>query len=211
MKLIDLTHTFEGNMSVFPGMDQPVVEQVLTIEEHNCNVTKLELLTHMGTHLDCTSHVCEDGFNTDSKDINFFFGEGKVIDCSHLGQGDEIGVEVIHKSELGNAEFLFFYTGWDKKWNTEMYTNEFPVISKELVESLATLNIKGVGLDVISIDKIEETKLSNHKIFLSTGKIVIENMTNLDQLLNKNFKFIGLPLKIKNGDGSPIRAAALVE
>jgi kynurenine formamidase len=63
-------------MPVFPGMDAPVVERVFNIKEHHCNVTKLDILTHMGTHLDCSSHVIEDGFFTSNKDINFFLAEG---------------------------------------------------------------------------------------------------------------------------------------
>lgn len=211
MKLIDLTHTFERTMPVFPGMDAPVVERVFNIKEHHCNVTKLDILTHMGTHLDCSSHVIEDGFFTSNKDINFFFGEGKVIDCSHLGKGDEIGVDVLDGINTENADFIFLYTGWDKNWNTNTYSEGFPVVSRELAEKLGSMNIKGVGLDVVSLDKIEEAELSNHQVFLSKGKIIVENLTNLNELVNREFKFIGLPLKIQEGDGSPIRAAALVE
>lgn len=33
----------------------------------------------------------------------------------------------------------------------------------------------------------------------------------IDKVLNKRFLYIGLPLKIRDGSGSPIRAVALVE
>ena len=38
-----------------------------------------------------------------------------------------------------------------------------------------------------------------------------ENLCNLDLVANKRFLYIGLPLKIREGTGSPIRAVALVE
>jgi kynurenine formamidase len=38
-----------------------------------------------------------------------------------------------------------------------------------------------------------------------------ENLCNLDKLFGKRFTFIGLPLKIRNGTGSPIRAVAILE
>ena len=39
----------------------------------------------------------------------------------------------------------------------------------------------------------------------------IEGLANLDKLIGKGrFKFIGLPLKIKGGTGSPIRAIAVL-
>lgn len=38
-----------------------------------------------------------------------------------------------------------------------------------------------------------------------------ENLCNLDKVVNKRFLYIELPLKIRDGAGSPIRAVALVE
>jgi kynurenine formamidase len=38
----------------------------------------------------------------------------------------------------------------------------------------------------------------------------IENLCNLDKVVGKRFTFIMLPLKIRKGTGSPIRAIALV-
>lgn len=42
--------------------------------------------------------------------------------------------------------------------------------------------------------------------------ITYTNLVNLNLIpLNKNFMFYGLPLKISGGDGSPVRAIAIVE
>jgi len=38
-----------------------------------------------------------------------------------------------------------------------------------------------------------------------------ENLCNLDKLVGKRFFYMGLPLKIRDGSGAPIRAVALVE
>jgi kynurenine formamidase len=39
-----------------------------------------------------------------------------------------------------------------------------------------------------------------------------ENMVNLYQLIGRGrFRFIGLPLKIRGGTGSPVRAVAVFE
>jgi kynurenine formamidase len=40
---------------------------------------------------------------------------------------------------------------------------------------------------------------------------VVEGLANLDALLGeRKLVFVGFPLKVPDGDGSPIRAAALV-
>jgi kynurenine formamidase len=37
-----------------------------------------------------------------------------------------------------------------------------------------------------------------------------ENLTNLDQLVGKRYTFVGFPLRIRNGTGSPLRAVAVL-
>jgi kynurenine formamidase len=39
----------------------------------------------------------------------------------------------------------------------------------------------------------------------------IENLCNLDKLLGRRFTFIALPLKIRGGTGSPVRAVAILD
>jgi kynurenine formamidase len=38
-----------------------------------------------------------------------------------------------------------------------------------------------------------------------------ENLANLDQVVGKRFTFIGFPLCIREGTGSPVRAVAVLE
>ncbi len=38
-----------------------------------------------------------------------------------------------------------------------------------------------------------------------------ENLANLDQVVGKRFTYIGFPLRIREGTGSPVRAVAVLE
>jgi kynurenine formamidase len=49
-----------------------------------------------------------------------------------------------------------------------------------------------------------------HTRLCGTKSTHIENLCNLDKVVGKRFTFIMLPLKIRKGTGSPIRAIALV-
>ena len=50
------------------------------------------------------------------------------------------------------------------------------------------------------------------KALLENGILTYTNLINLDRLpRGEEFLFIGLPLNIKNGDGSPVRAVAILE
>ena len=71
---------------------------------------------------------------------------------------------------------------------------------------------KGLGFDTIGIDPIADEGLTRHRLLLSQRDIVIiENLTNLDQIGKGLFLFAALPLNYENADGAPVRAVALAE
>ena len=49
-----------------------------------------------------------------------------------------------------------------------------------------------------------------HEIWLKAGIPMVQQLCNLDRLEGKDFLFCALPLKMRAGTGSPVRAAALV-
>lgn len=96
-------------------------------------------------------------------------------------------------------------------WDTENYLKFFPVAAEDLISTVAETKIKGIGLDTISLDSIDAHHHPNHKKILGSDKIIIENLTNLQSLIGKRFLFSCFPLKILNGDGSPVRATGIIE
>ncbi|HKQ53903.1 MAG TPA: hypothetical protein VJT74_16125, partial [Pyrinomonadaceae bacterium] len=51
-----------------------------------------------------------------------------------------------------------------------------------------------------------------HRVCGELGFTHYENMINLDRLVGRGrFRFIGLPLRIRGGTGSPVRAVAVFE
>ena len=64
---------------------------------------------------------------------------------------------------------------------------------------------------MISVDKMTDEALLNHHILLEKEILIIENMTNLDKLISKEFELNCIPLKIENSDASPVRAFARIK
>jgi len=55
-------------------------------------------------------------------------------------------------------------------------------------------------------------ELEMERKLLQTGILTMAGLINMDKLpINKPFMFYGVPLKIKDGDGSPIRAFAVID
>lgn len=209
VRCIDLSHTISPGMPVYPGTEPPVISQPCTIDKDGFNERRLTLFSHTGTHLDSPVHILTHGAPLDRLPLEQFCGPAVVLDVTGL-QGLDITPEVIENLGENQIDFVIFYTGWYDKWGKPGYFNGFPVLSPETARQLAGRGIKGVGIDTISVDPVHSTGYNIHKILLSRGILVIENLTNLKTLVDKEFTLYCFPLKIEAADGSPVRAVAVL-
>ena len=211
MKVIDLTHVIEEGMPVYPGTEPPTLESASTYERDGYKETRVSMFTHTGTHMDAPSHVFEGAPTLDAMPASQFAGKAAVVDCTDCGEGEEIPLSrILALGEVARkADFLLIRTGWDRCWGGERYFGRYPVLSREAVRWIAGEGKKGVGLDVIGLDPIDEAALPRHRILLATGRsVIIENLCRLDQLPVGLIDFFALPLKFCRADGAPVRAVA---
>jgi len=194
-------------MPVFPGVDSPVLEDSYSIEDHGFNEKHLSLYSHTGTHCDAPAHILANGKTLDNIPVSRFFGKGMVVEVHESVISKKFLTPF--KNRLQETDFLLLNTGWAARWGNESYFEDFPVLDTEAAEFLASFSIKGIGVDAVSVDPAESNDLAIHKILLEREIIIIENLTNLEKLPENGFTFSTFPLKIKNGDGSPVRAVAM--
>lgn len=213
MKVIDLTHTICKGMPVYPGTEGPKLDVANTYEQHGFKETLLTMFSHTGTHMDSPMHLFADGISLDLMSAEHFVGQGLVIDCSDLKEGQKITMKHINsvREKSDQAEFILFHTSWDKHWGTDLYFGNYPYMTEEVADYLIQSKKKGVGLDVIGLDPISDGKLSLHRKVLSNNMVIIENLKNLSEIGNELFTFCALPLKFENSDGAPVRAIAMVK
>ncbi len=207
--IVDLTHTLKNEITVYPGTTSPIFEQGNTIEKDGFAELNMTMCTHTGTHIDAPSHIISNANSLNDFTIDKFIGNAIVVDCS---KKKSISLEFLNliEEKIEQIDFILFYTGWQEKWNTPHYFDEFPVLTQEAVEWLLKFKLKALGFDTISVDKLTDVKLPNHHLLLQREILIIENMTNLDKLIGNSFELNCIPLKIENSDGSPIRAFARI-
>ncbi len=211
MQVIDLSHVLTPGMPVFPGSPKAGLERIANIEKEGYTETRLKITTHTGTHIDCGLHMIPGGNDTAS-DPTRFFGRGLVIDCRNLGSRS-ISREFLSRygDKIGMADFVLLHTAWDQHWGKEAYFGGYPYPTPEAAAFLATFLLRGVGVDAISMDADDSTGYPVHRTLLLANMVLIENLTGLEQLPESGFYFSCLPLKIKSGDGSPVRAVAILD
>jgi len=211
MKIIDLTHCIGPDMPCYPGTEPPVFEKPCTLEQHGFVEHKITFYSHTGTHMDAPSHVLPRARTLDQFAAGHFAGRAVSLDLTQLKK-PVIDIHDLRplRSLIKGKEFVLLHTGWYKFWGTSAYFKDYPVLSPEAAQWLAQLDLKGVGVDMISVDAMESFDLPIHKIFLTRDIVVIENLTGLDELGNRDFTFFCLPLKFMQADGAPVRAVAVV-
>ncbi len=210
MKIIDLSYPFESGMPVFPGSLGVSIDELSNVEEHGYHVKKIVFNSHTGTHIDAPFHMKADGKTLNDLAVGHFIGKAFVLPLN-IPNGARIEVEdlIAYEANLEAADFVIFYTGWQKYWGTERYTTDFPCLSTEAVKWLTTFSLKGIGLDTISVDPMDATFYAVHHTLFDHSMVIVENLTNLDKLGLGFFLFSAFPLNITGGDGCPVRAVAI--
>ena len=209
MKMLDLTHCITPEMPVYPGTEPPRLTAACTMEKDGFRETLLEMYSHTGTHMDAPAHMLPSGRTLDDFPAETFAGRGFVLDCRGAA---EITLPMLRRQEeaLRETEFLLFCTGWDRYWGKPRYYEGVPCLTAEAAEYVASLGLKGVGEDSISLDPCDTTDYPNHMILLGAGLVNTENLTGLEALVGKTFTFLTLPLKWEHADGSSCRAMAML-
>lgn len=209
MKVIDLTHTISEGMPVYPGTEGPRIRQATTIEAEGFAEKLITMYSHTGTHMDAPGHIVAGAKTLDQFEAGQFFGLAHLVDVSACKDGT-IGIDVIeaNAAAICGKAFVIFRSGWSGLWGKEAYYRGFPVLSEAAALRLCDFGLRGLGLDMISVDRVETADFPIHKILFKRGLVVVENLDNLDAL-PPTFLFSAMPLRMAASDGSPVRAVAI--
>ncbi len=191
---------------------------------------------HSGTHLDAPYHYgpqCEgkEAKKIDQVPLEWCYGDGVVLDCSHKGGGDVI-TDADIKSALKKIDYkikpmdiVLIYTGTDKLWGQREYFFQFPAMSREAVAYLTGLGVKVIGLDTFSLDRPLPLMVGD---YFRTGDnkhlwpvhfygrekeyCHMERLANLDKIPKPyGFKLSCFPVKIAGAGAAWVRAVAIID
>jgi arylformamidase len=227
-QVVDLSVMLENDIPRWPTHPPLVIHHTVSHEHDGYFTNTIFMPEHVGTHCDAPAHThpTMPEHTVDTLMIDAMMGPAAVIDVSSLNlqAGETCGPEVILAWEAANGpirqgDIVLFNFGWlarhwrrDAEWT--YYAKNSPGLTADAVRLLYERGIKALGSDLIACDQaikdgLPEKSWAHEEYMLPNGKPLIEELTNLDNLPSRCF-FIALPLKIKGGSGSPVRAVALV-
>jgi kynurenine formamidase len=228
-EIIDLSQEIFTGMPVFPGL--PEVEMTMHASHEEWEgirdsevvspaMHQLKLSEHTGTHVDALNHMAREhrGQSIDTMPLTRFYTEGICLDLSHktlrelIEPADlERAIEVARLVIKPGDTVLLYTDHYRRAFGTEDWHNG-PGVSVASARWLGEKKIAAFGVETASPGVRHASNKEVHHICGEMGFTHYENMINLHQLVGRGrFRFIGLPLKIRGGTGSPVRAVAVFE
>jgi arylformamidase len=211
--LIDLSHTIFDGLITYKGLPAPIICDYLSREKSKSlygegasfQIGKIEMVTNTGTYIDCPFHRFENGKDLSDFDLEAFANlEAITINATDTL---EVGIDYFKDKNLKNKAILI-RTDWSKHWNTDLYFENHPFLSREAAEYLKVCEVKLVGIDSHNIDDTRTNTRPIHTILLGAEILIVEHLCNLDKLPTDKYLFSAVPPKFKGVGTFPVRAFA---
>lgn len=229
MRLIDLSRELYHRTPTHPSHPPVVLTDWNTHDEikQDAEVTftsrsmVISMGDHAGTHVDAPAHfdARPTALSIDQVPLENFYTEAVCLDLSHVPLKSDVLVEDLEQAEqrarvtIQPRDTVFLYMAvYERLFGTPAYVTDFPGLTKESAEWLGRKGIVSFGVEAVSPGRPGRNNFLVHLVCRDLGFTHMESLCSLDKLVGKGrFRFIGFPLKIKGGSGSPIRAVAVLD
>jgi arylformamidase len=201
-KIHDLTVPLSRDLATFPGDPPFQADPTHRIGDgHPCNVTRLTLGTHAGTHVDAPYHFLENGARVDELSLEILTGKARVVSIPAREAVDRADLEAL---DLRDDLRLLIRTRNSGQLRQAEFRPDFVYLTPEGASYLVQVGIKLVGWDYLSLEKFGSRDFPAHHALLGAGVIVVEGL-DLSQVEAGEYELTCLPLKVAGGDGAPAR------
>ena len=229
IEIIDLSQEIFSGMPVFHNLPEVKISVYASHEQWDGitdsdvvspAVNLLELGEHTGTHVDSISHMAREfrDRTIETMPLEMFYTEGICLDLSDKKLRELIETADLERAllesnlEIKPKDTVLISTDHYRRTYGKSDWENGPGISVDAARWLGERKIAAFGVETMSPGVRGVSNKEVHRICGELGFTHYENMINLHQLIGRGrFRFIGLPLKIRGGTGSPVRAVAVFE
>ena len=202
-RLYDISRAIHTEMAVWPGDPAFELRRVGKIADGSAvNVSALNMGAHTGTHVDAPYHFEDDAATLDGVDLSVYWGPAQVVtvrkQSGPLTPADFAGYD------LGRAPRLLIHSP-NSEANPNVFPSGFVHPSPELADHLGGLGVVLYGADAPSMDPQDSKDLAGHHALQRNNILILEGL-DLSGVPDGIYELVALPLKLVDGDGSPVRA-----
>ncbi|WP_211653667.1 arylformamidase [Planococcus alpniumensis] len=203
--IIDISMALDNSTPEWPG-DTPFSYRLSVTKEQSgsVNIGELKSSTHIGTHIDAPFHYDENGLKTDELPLDVYLTTAQVMDVS--GQ-EHVQLADLDELAHGVNAVLLKTAAWQDR---SAFPGAWPVFDPAIAEWMKDKGVRLLGVDVPSVDPETSKELPMHHAMNRNERFILEGIV-LDEVPSGVYKLAALPLKIRGGEGSPVRAVLYAE
>jgi kynurenine formamidase len=210
VRTVDLSHHYADDMPLYPGLPSPSFHDFAQVERDGYAMSEYRLLNHIGTHVDLPSHQIAGGATLDEIPLESFVTDAVTLDLSGREPGEVAWGELEPLlGELREGDWLFLCSDNGRNWGSEEYWTGWSYPDAAAARGIVERGVVGIGFDGPSADPVDTETFGLHKVWLGAGRMILENLTNLD-LLPARTRIVVAPLKVRAANGAPARVFAFV-
>lgn len=187
MRIWDISKTLDAHTPKYP--DDPDITVSGIFSEAGWRITRLGINSHSGSHFDFPRHFFDQGACATDFGLDYFLGPCTV---AVVGKDEIVDVEFIKRANPAGGRLLL---------RTDRL--HFNVLTVAAAEYIAQNHFKIIGTDSLGIEEAE-TEFPVHNTLLGGNVLILENL-ELANIAQGRYIFVGLPIKLGEGDGAPAR------
>lgn len=201
MNIYDISMKISEDMMVYKNKEEKKVKLKNTKNHNEDGIyeSRIDLDLHTGTHIDAPLHIIKDGEKIENMMLSKLITKCKVFDFTNVKES--ISKDELKTKDIKEGDFILLRT---KNSLSNEFHKDYVYLDKVGAKYLAKLNIKGVGIDALGIERSQPDH-DTHKILMNSGIYIIEGL-RLEYIHEDEYVLIALPLNIENAEASPCRA-----
>jgi arylformamidase len=194
---------------VYPNNPAISITPVQSIAKGDtANVSRIDLGSHTGTHVDAPLHFMDGGAGVDELSLDVLIGPARLI-----AFGDEVlavGESDLRKHDLGGVTRLLIRTrnsAWLASGDPEFH-RDFTHVAPDAAAYLVSIGVRLVGVDYLSVEQFHSPHHKTHRTLLENGVVIVEGMV-LSEPPPGDYELYCLPMLLAGLDGAPARAVLI--
>lgn len=198
MEIIDLTRSLSPDMDTYSSLAplQQVYKRWIHGEEL-CNISRITMNTHIGTHVDAPYHFVEGGRTIDQIKPEELIGKADLVDCQSI---TAVTPEFLESKGITHAIVLF-------RFGAKRHDRKELFFTLEAIDWLHAHGVHVIGSDNVSIDSHTSDNVTHKKAF-GYDMLVVTSLV-IDSLREGTYNFLCLPINRNKAEAAPCRAVIL--
>jgi len=197
---------FTGGLTYPGNPDIAIAPQQEVSKGASANVSSVSFGSHTGTHVDAMKHLFDDGTPVDALPLEVLMGPAVLIAVPDSVMA--VGEADLRAHDLAGQERVLIRTRNSAFIRSQGFMRDYTYLAPDGAAYLASLGVKLVGIDYLSIEQFHSGHHMTHRTLLGRGVIIVEGL-DLSVPPPGRYELRVLPLRLAGLDGAPARAVLI--